>query len=128
VSSRTGSTIEFLTTDDPELSTIASYAEHDHFADVRRVAPKIAVETISLGDLLAEHGAPARIDYMSVDTEGSELEILEAFDFGRYDVRLLSIEHNNTPSGEAVERLLAPHGYRRKFPEFSQWDAWYVKG
>lgn len=127
VAARSGETIDFLVTDNPELSTIATYAANDHFAPVRSVAPRIVVETLSLNDLLAEHEAPRRIDYMSVDTEGSEFEILRAFDFSRYDVRLFSIEHNNTSQEDRLDALMIANGYTRKFPEFSQWDAWYVK-
>lgn len=127
VAETSGQTVEFLSPDDPELSTMVSYSAADHFADVRRDAPRCTVETISLEDLLVAHAAPTRIDYMSVDTEGSELEILSAFDFGRWDVRLLSVEHNNTGREQDFDKLLAPHGYVRRFPEFSQWDAWYVK-
>ena len=62
---------------------------------------------------------------MSIDTEGSELEILSAFDFGRWSVRLFSIEHNHTDREREIDALMARHGYRRVFAEFSQWDAWY---
>ncbi len=43
----------------------------------------IDVETISLDDLLDVAGAPETIDYLTVDTEGSEFDILPAFDFTR---------------------------------------------
>jgi len=56
----------------------------------------LQVETVSLNDLLLSQAAPPRIDYISIDTEGSELAILEAFDFARWDVRLFTIEHNLT--------------------------------
>jgi FkbM family methyltransferase len=127
VSTNTGQTLEFVAAEDPELSTLASVAENDHFADVRRTAPRISVETVSLNDLLRDHHAPRAIDFMSVDTEGSEYEILAAFDFDKYDVRLFAIEHNNTPNEALIQALMESHGYRRKFPEFSQWDAWYVR-
>jgi FkbM family methyltransferase len=127
IAGRSGDKVEFLATDNPELSTLATCAANDHFASVRRTAPRIAVETLSLNDLLARYDAPRRIDYMSVDTEGSELEILRAFDFDRYEVRLFSIEHNNTASEVSIDMLMREKGYVRRFPEFSQWDAWYVK-
>lgn len=127
VAARSGETVEFVATENPELSTIAAYAANDHFALVRSVAPRIVVETLSLNDLLIRHEAPRRIDYMSVDTEGSEFEILNAFDFSRYDIGLFSIEHNNTDQEARLDGLMAANGYVRKFPEFSQWDAWYVK-
>ena len=125
LAARTGEQVEFLVVDDPELSTIASYAGGDHFAEVRRRSESISVETVALNDLLDAHDAPKTIDYMSIDTEGSECEILSTFDFHRWRVRLFSIEHNNTDRGPELDELLARHGYRRVFPEFSQWDGWY---
>jgi FkbM family methyltransferase len=125
VAARSGETVDFLVVDDPELSTIAAYAAQDHFATYRSRAPQIAVETVALNDLLADHNAPPVIDYISIDTEGSELDILSTFDFRRWQVRLFSVEHNNTEREGEIDTLMARHGYRRVFAEFSQWDAWY---
>jgi FkbM family methyltransferase len=125
VAARTGDEVDFLVVDDPELSTIAAYAGQDHFAEMRRRAPAITVETVALNDLLVTHNAPPVIDYMSIDTEGSECEILSTFDFRRWQVRLFSIEHNNTGREAELDALLSRNGYQRVFPEFSQWDGWY---
>jgi FkbM family methyltransferase len=125
VAARTGEQVEFLAVEEAELSTMAAYANQDHFADIRSHAPRISVETVSLDDLLAAHQAPTTIDYMSIDTEGSEFEILSAFDFNRWQVRLFSIEHNHTEREKDIDALLARHGYLRVFHEFSQWDGWY---
>ena len=125
VTARTGETAEFLVVEHPELSTLVAYAAADHFAEIRRAASPIAVETVTLNDLLSEHGAPAVIDYMSVDTEGSEYEILSAFDFHRWEVRLFSVEHNHGEQETRLDALLNDQGYERVYPELSQWDAWY---
>ena len=54
--------------------------------------------TRTLAGVLDEHRAPRRIDYLSLDTEGSELAILRTFPFGstsgKYTIGLLSVEHN----------------------------------
>jgi hypothetical protein len=90
-------------------------------------AGEIEVTTVSLLDLLEQHGAPRDIDYLSVDTEGSEFDILSAFDFSRYRIRIISVEHNYMETKrEAIRQLLAQHGYRREFEAFSNWDDWYV--
>jgi FkbM family methyltransferase len=125
VAARGGETVDFLTVEDPELSTIASYASHDHFATIRSRSSQISVDTVTLNDLLVEHQAPSAIDYVSIDTEGSELDILAVFDFARWSVRLFSVEHNNTAREHEIDALMARNGYRRVFAEFSQWDAWY---
>ena len=46
------------------------------------------VLSISLNDVFKEYFDNSPIDYMSVDTEGSELLILEKFDFEKYSPRL----------------------------------------
>ncbi len=85
----------------------------------------VEVETISLDDLLEEAGAPLEIDYMSIDVEGTETEILETFDFQRRRVRLLTIEHNGPDQAARIDRILTARGYSRCFPEFSMFDGWY---
>jgi FkbM family methyltransferase len=67
----------------------------------------------TIGSLLREFGAPPVIDYWSLDTEGSELAILESFPFAEYAVRVLTVEHNLTPTREAIRRFLEARGYRR---------------
>ena len=111
----------------PELSTIDSFSSVDNHAGTRRFGQKYEVETISLMDLLSKYQAPRLIDYMSVDTEGSEFEILDHFDFDAYDVRIITVEHNYTPMREKLFELLVSKGYARKFESISQWDDWYVK-
>jgi FkbM family methyltransferase len=85
------------------------------------------VDCITLTDLLDSHSAPREIDYMSVDTEGSEFEILNAFDFQRYKVKLLTIEHNYLSEKRlAINHLMSRNGYHQIFSEASMWDDWYI--
>jgi FkbM family methyltransferase len=121
---------ERLLFNQPEIalhSTIDAFSDSDGHAESRRDGERYEVETVSLNDLLAHWNAPPRIDYLSMDTEGSELAILEAFDFGRYDVRLISVEHNHTDKRQPIFDLLTAKGFRRKFEQLSNVDDWYVK-
>jgi FkbM family methyltransferase len=128
VSSNSGDVVSFLATDgsDPELSAIAAFSDGDHFAEIRAEGAEIKVETVSLDQLLADHHAPERIDYLSIDTEGNEYDILSHFDFSRHMIDLVSVEQN-ARTEPMIEALLLGHGYRRVFKEFSQWDGWYVR-
>lgn len=84
------------------------------------------IETTSLHDLLISMGAPHDIDYLSIDTEGSELAILQAFPFERWQIRCLTVEHNfNTADRSAIHALLTQQGYKRIE---AQWDDWYYLG
>jgi FkbM family methyltransferase len=128
VHSETGRSVEFIAARTGEYSRVAEIVPEDgHEAARMRGASKIIVETITLDDLLVERGAPHTIDYLSIDTEGAELEILGAFDFGRWDVRTITVEHNYSPAREGLHELLTGKGYRRPWPKFTRWDDWYVR-
>lgn len=128
VYSQTGEALDFMAVRDRRLSRIASIEALDALEVTRkRNFETISVESISLNDLLSEAGAPAGIDYISLDTEGSELEILRGFDFGRWNVRMFTIDHNFSPRRNEIRDLLKENGYTRVWQEITQSDDWYVK-
>jgi FkbM family methyltransferase len=53
-----------------------------------------------------------RIDLVSIDTEGCELDVLDGFSLERFKPRVLVIE-NDRPSGQSIEAYLADRGYRK---------------
>ena len=109
-----------------ELSTLSIFSNNDEHAKARQAKTTYMVNTISLIDLLKKHGAPKVIDYLSVDTEGSELDILSAFDFNQYRFNCISLEHNFTENREKLKLLLEQNGYKRVFEHLSKWDDWYI--
>jgi FkbM family methyltransferase len=111
----------------PALSTISSYSGADFHGARRGKRESYEVETVSLNDLLTQHGAPHHIDYLSIDTEGSELAILQAFTFGAWDIGIITVEHNYTAIRDALHTLLTEQGYTRWFTEFSTCDDWYAR-
>jgi len=111
----------------PELSTINDFSDSDLHVKSRQAGKKYEVQTISLVDLLKKHNAPKHIDYLSIDTEGSEYEILRAFDFQEYSFGVITVEHNFSSSREKIYDLLVDNGYKRKFDNISNFDDWYIK-
>jgi FkbM family methyltransferase len=124
--SRTGETLRFEETDMPELSSLAGFTDNDRHRDRRRTEASYSVETVSLLDLLASHDAPPDIDYLSIDTEGSELRILESFDFSKHRFRVVTCEHNHGENRAKIADLLRRNGYRRVFETVSRFDDWFV--
>jgi FkbM family methyltransferase len=118
-----GKTLDFLEASSPELSTFSAFKKSDRHA---RKGKSYKVETISLLDLLASNNAPHFIDFISIDTEGSELPILESFDFSRYSFGLMCIEHNYMADRELISKLLESKGYVRILSTISEWDDWFV--
>lgn len=124
--SRTGEQLEFNEADFGELSTIAAFSDSDLHKSSRARGNRYTVTSISLIDLLAKHKAPREIDYLSIDTEGSELAILTAFDFNKHRIQVITCEHNFTQNRELIHDLLREHGYQRKYEHLSQFDDWYL--
>lgn len=127
IGGQTGQVVEFLLAE--EYGCMAQHAQEDNHAAKRAAygadpRNRIQLQTVSLHDALTRYGAPRRIDYLSVDTEGSEYEILSAFPFDRWDVRLITVEHNHGASRERLRGLLEAQGYRRTE---MQWDDFYEK-
>lgn len=122
----TGDVVDFhVVTDRPALSTVAGFGQDDDRSVARESYEVHRVETITLEDLLAESGAPDVVDYLSIDTEGSEAIILGAYDFTRRPIRMISVEHNEVHRDELFT-LLTEQGYVRRWPELSGHDDWYV--
>jgi FkbM family methyltransferase len=125
----TGEKLLFNEPSSPELATVDAFSSSDDHANARKEGKKIyEVSTISLVDLLKKHNAPKDIDYLSIDTEGSELEILTAFFIHNtyYKIKIITCEHNFTKNREKIYTLLVNNGYKRKGKLISKWDDFYV--
>jgi len=53
----------------------------------------VTVQTTTLDGILKKEGV-IRVDFLSIDTEGSELAILSTIDFSYYDIDVITIEDN----------------------------------
>jgi hypothetical protein len=122
-----GKSLEFVQPQDVELSTIVDFVDCDGHFDARRNGDVYRLPSVSLMALLERHSAPKVIDYLSLDTEGSEYEILKAFNFHKYKIKIITCEHNYTSNRDKIFNLLVRNGYIRKYQEWSEWDDWYVR-
>jgi FkbM family methyltransferase len=98
------------------LSGVVSHYDPRHMARIEReltadggIRREIEVPCFPLDGLAAAHGV-THIDYLSIDTEGGELAILQSIDFSRLDVNLISVENNYGDS--RLRSLLDRAGFR----------------
>jgi FkbM family methyltransferase len=105
---------------------IAIYDDHAissavvaHNAERRSQAQLIEKRRVpirSLTSVLSEHGAPARIDFLSIDVEGMDLMVLKGLDFDIYKPRLIAIEDAAfdplRPLESDIVKFLRDRGYR----------------
>lgn len=68
----------------------------------------VNMDAIRLDTVLQEHGIK-KIDYLSVDTEGNELEILQSIDFDNIEILAISVENNYLDP--AIRNFLISKGY-----------------
>ncbi len=91
-------------------------ANPDHCEVIHRVPVR------TLEDLLTEEGMTT-VDLVSLDIEGGELAVLEAFPFQRFEVSAWSIE--NTQHGDRLRNLMEANSYQ--LFEIAGVDEIYVK-
>jgi FkbM family methyltransferase len=127
VTGESGLVVNFTEAPNALYSTISEYLGADSHHASRVDGINYKVNTVSLGDLLNSHGAPTIVDYLSLDTEGSEFEILEHFDFTRWQFKIITVEHNYTMNREKVSKLLQKNGYEIVFRNRTFMDEWFVK-
>ena len=85
----------------------------------------IIVKTITLNELLRNYKAPKIIHYCSLDTEGTELEILKSVDLKKYTFLYINVEHNYVePRRTYMKALLQENGYLYKGE--NNWDDDYI--
>lgn len=92
------------------ISEVPNLDWHKNLVNANKT--QIMVETISLNDLLEQSNSPTFINYLSLDTEGSEYDILKTFNFSKYTIGLIDVEHNFTePRRSNIRNLLLNNGY-----------------
>jgi FkbM family methyltransferase len=69
---------------------------------------KFVIQAKTLNEILIEVDAPQKINFLSLDVEGSEIEVLGGIDFERYDFGLMCIESRDFPK---LQDFLTSKGY-----------------
>lgn len=82
----------------------------------------IEIEIRTLDDILAEVRAPEPIDFLSIDTEGHEIDVLGGFDVKRWRPRLILVEDHI--GNLKTHRFLKSIGY--KLIRRTGFNGWYV--
>ena len=111
------------------LSGIIQYRDKRHDKKTEREietyggsSEVIKVQGYLLSNLLDKHNLKS-VDYLSLDIEGGEFEVLETINFERYDIRYLTIENNYNEQN--IRDLMKEKGYN--FFLHHHKDDFYVK-
>jgi FkbM family methyltransferase len=113
VGKRAGSTTFTVVSGERGVAALSSLApDHARIAREGGNAIQVEVPMRTLDDILGDF--PGAVDFVSIDVEGGELDVLGGFDIDRFRPRVLVIEENR-PDDRAVAGWLANHGYVVRF-------------
>ncbi len=90
--------------------------------DAERTYQKEIVVSATTFDAVLDADRPAKIDFVSIDTEGNEHDILRGFDFSRCHPRLILVEY--VVLDLELHDFLVSKNYR--LLRRTQWNNWYV--
>jgi len=109
-----------------QLSGIKNFlrSESIHaFENSYKTSKVIQVPTININDLLRSYEL-SEIDYMSLDVEGYELEILKELDTSTFKIHYLTVEHATVERYKnEIHKVLLSKGYM--FVRENRWDSEY---
>ena len=130
--SKSNENLDFFVSDVGVLSTINDFKESDKISmpgnttERTRNGKIISIKSTSLNDVIAKSFNSKSPSYMSIDTEGSEYEILKYFDFKKYRPIVFTIEHNFTEYQAKINKLMLSNGYVRVLASLTAFDSWYI--
>jgi len=104
------------------LAGIQSSLDANFYVAGMRRAGSVEVPVMTLDQVLEDAGAPQPLDFVSIDVEGHEVEVLAGFDLARWRPRLLLIE--DVVQGLDLHRHLVARGYR--WIRRTGINSWYV--
>lgn len=106
------------------LHVAGAFSSFDPRLAVTGVQPERAIDVPvrTLDQVLDEANAPCPIDFLSIDVEGHELDVLSGFDFGRWRPRLILLEDHVTSLDK--HSFLERAGYR--LIRRTGLNGWYV--
>ena len=82
-----------------------------------RIGGENEVKCFKLNTLLNDLKCPNEIDYLSIDIEGHEFTVFEYFDFNKWNIKLMTVEHNLYCDGPEKKNklfnLLSNNGFIR---------------
>jgi FkbM family methyltransferase len=109
-------TLEYIQFNDRALNTFSAEEAARKCHPPFFIVSKVTIPVVPLAELLETHlPAGQVIDFMSVDVEGFDLEVIGSNDWQRFRPKLVLVEMLGVPYGQEVDqptgRLLSAAGY-----------------
>ena len=108
---------------------VGEFSHSEGFGDITasEIESTYEVSAIRFEEIFKGLAIVPNIDFLSIDTEGSEVEILKSIDFLRFKPKIICIEHNYVKNNRIFfKKFLKSKGYTLIYTGLSQWDSWFI--
>jgi FkbM family methyltransferase len=113
LSSLSGDIMEFIKVKNfNELSGFSEWMTEENKKAINESGDveRINITTKTFDDIMKNYPGIKTIDFMSLDVEGYELNILKSIDFQAYNFRFITVEENE--HGDEITALMSKNGYK----------------
>jgi len=98
---------------------LTKFKDHMKTSQVEKHKTKITQDVFDV------YNVPKHVDFLSLDVEGSELNILKGIDFEKHIFKIIMLEHNfEQPARDDIRLFLEERNYR--YVTSNQWDDIYI--
>ena len=97
------------------------------FVNNRKIFKKVhEVKAFTLQEVIDQNLSSNDIDFLSIDIEGNDIQILKSLDFSIYKIKAICVEHNFREGSDEIIGFMHKNGYDLVYREFSKNDYWFV--
>jgi hypothetical protein len=98
------------------LSTTQTEFLAEYIAQGQQIKQQRLIRPQTLTQILDACRAPAVFDFLSIDAEEHDLQVLQSLDLSKYTPQLIMVEDETfnpaTPAGNLIYQFLSDKGYR----------------
>ena len=110
----------------PEFSRNSSLEKKSKHRLFKTTGRSIKVESLPLAEIFENNNSPKFMDFMSIDVEGFELQVLESNDWNRWRPNFIAIEHNFRQDRQKIMEFMGKSGYRLSLDHSKySWDDFF---
>ena len=96
------------------------------FVGKRKIFKKVhEVKALTLQEVIDQNLTSKEIDFLSIDIEGDDIEILKSLDLSRYKIKAICVEHNYREGSDKIIDFMYKNRYDLVYSEFSKNDYWF---
>jgi len=127
---RTCKLIHAAITPEPKESVLieeSPASDLSRFVNKRKIFKKVhEVKAFTLQEVIDQNLSSNDIDFLSIDIEGNDIQILKSLDFSIYKIKAICVEHNFREGSDEIIGFMHKNGYDLVYRDFSKNDYWFV--